>query len=96
MPIKSKPDRRPVCYGIINGKEWHVDFTLVPKRWRAVAATRFQDDVQASMPGDRTRYVLIFHHATNTFQTERLRPNESMDIGDAVKLFLIPRGAANS
>lgn len=84
MATKSKPDRRPVCYGVINGREWHVDFTLVPKKHRQIAANSFPVEIAGHSPGDKDRYALIFHHLSQGFETRKLRRTDALDIGDAV------------
>jgi hypothetical protein len=58
---------------------------LVPHGWRALAAARFRTDTAAFEPNCKQAYALIFHHADNSFETRRLRHNQSMDIGQALK-----------
>ncbi len=62
-----------------------MDFSLLPKELRQIAANSFHIEINGHCPGDTERYALIFHHATHTFETRRLKRGQSADIGDAMK-----------
>lgn len=87
MPRKSKPDRRPVCFGTINCCEWHVDFSLVPRGKRLAAANIFRDAVNTLDPAfpERPGTAMIFNHAAGEVETMPLPRRKHLEIGMTVK-----------
>lgn len=85
MPTKSKADRRPVCYGVISAKEWHVDFTLVPRQLRPRAVSLVREVLSNRGLLETAIFGFVFHHSDGHFEQRRLKGSQSMDIGDAVK-----------
>jgi hypothetical protein len=74
-----------VCFGTIDSREWHVDFTLVPKSMRAKAAKIFRSEVISLQPG-YGNMALIYHYEMADIEVRKLLGRQRRFwIGDAVK-----------